>query len=507
MPVPRFDDLPPGPGGGVPRFDDLPAGKNEAPIDPVTMPPDLTGREYAKDIGRGIVRGGAQALEAPPFQPPGTAGQFVQSPGETAEAIEGAKGTGPAAFTAKHVAPPQTTAGQYAEPITAGALTAPLQPGGPITKAVTTIAGGAGAKAGADLAGELDMDPGAGAVVGGAVGGAVGGFGSAEAAAARARRPSILPNSEMNRQASKAAIHAVERSGTVLDTSAVSDFLMRRPITLENGQTATGFLDAAKKMFFTPQRGGVALDAAKQIEDAGGDLATVMNVHGSLGTVKPIEGPNYAAAVWARQQIRDWVGSNPKMVSGDPQFAANWARHRDTWRVHSNLEEIEGAMQSAEWRQMSTGQGSNINTIRQNIKRILDNDSMARRYTPEARQQMAHIVEGDLARNSLRRVAGFAPHSAVTAVPALWELTMHGTGAATGFIGVTFLAHFLRDRLEQRSLNQLLDIIKVGSPLHTPAMQAARARLMVPRTAVSTARGALAGGPLAPQDEVAEPSP
>lgn len=402
---------------------------------------------------------------------------------------------------------PKTTAERYAGSIGEFVPSALAQPGGVLTKAVTTVAGGVGAAGGGDVAEALDLPRPVGEFAGGVFGGAAGGAAAAGRTAARARR--LLPTSEQNRQASKDAIHAVERSGTVLDTSAVVDFLQRRPIVLDSGQTAVGFLDAAKKRFFG-QPGSPAIDAAKQIEDAGGDLATVMHVHGNLGRFKPIDGSDYAAAMFTREQIRDWVGSNPKMVSGDPQFAANWQMHRDTWRVHSNLEEIEDALNSAEWRRMSTGAGSNLNTIRQNIRQILDNDTRARRYSPEARAMMAEIVEGDLARNTMRRLAKFAPHGPVSAIPTMLAAMTGGADFGAAVAAGGFIAHFFQHRLEQRSLDALLDIIREGSPLTTPHARSMVARAREPITGVSAARGALAAGagsPLAEQPEPEEAPP
>jgi len=489
-------------------------------VDPMLPLAGSPAQEQAKDIGRGVVRGAVRGLEFSTTAVPnllGELGPYFNTPEEEAQRQELGKvfdrrqeiGS-PSSFVSKHVDRPISQPGQVAESIFEGAATAPLQPGGPLTKAVTTIGGGAGAHYGRRLADWAGIDPTIGGVVGGVVGGAGAGAGAQGQAARRAR--GLLPTGEANRRASKAAAAMMEdpQNRLVIDPTETSDF-------------AAGLRFDADQAFFSPQRGAVALQAADQIERANGNIATIVGVHSRLGGVTPGEGADYAAAMFTREHIREWIGNlqQNQVVRGDPAFFSGlWQHHRDTWRIHSNLEEIDNALQSAEWRRMVSGQGTNLNTIRQEIRKILDNDTMARRYSPEALAEMRRLVEGDIARNALRRVSAFAPHSAVTSTPAIVSFATGHADLGAGIAASGFISHFFRHRLEEQSLNRLLDVIREGSPLFVQPAVGQRARLLglggrlgpyAGRAGVGGARGALQAGadsPLAAQPEpVAEEAP
>jgi hypothetical protein len=455
-------------------------------------PPASPWVEQAKDIGRGAVHGLARGLEELPQQIPfaGLRKAVTTATRPIAGAIAPYE---PEAQAQKYVAQPEGPAGKATEHVARAAVTAPLQPGGPITKAVTTLGTGLGEYGGEEVARDLGLPPSVGGFIGGVLGGGVTGGGAQVAAERRAR--GMLPTSEANRHSAQQAYRNIEQAGLTVEPSAAQDL-------------ATGLRADLNRNLFSPQpggRGNVGYHAADLIENTNGDLATLMNVHSTLGTITPGEGANYAAAQLARDEIREWIGNlQPNQITrGDPQFiSAQWQHAREAWRVHSNLEDIENALQSAEWRRLVSGRGTNLNTLRQEIRKILDNDNTARRYTPEARAQMERVIEGDMARNILRKIAAFAPHGPVSAIPTLAATAIEGSGAGLAVAGGSFLAHFLQGRAEQRSVQQILDIIREGSPLVSGAQRRARARLLAPgRTAVGAARGALAAGADSPLAE------
>jgi hypothetical protein len=139
--------------------------------------------------------------------------------------------------------------------------------------------------------------------------------------------------------------------------------------------------------------------------------------------------------------------------------------------------------------------------MRQQIRRIIDNDNVGRRYTPEERVQMAQIVEGTLAQNVLRLGAAFAPHGAVSSLPALALAVGHGAVPALLAAGAAESFFLLRWGLEKRSVALLRDLIREQAPQFVGAPRRARAQLLQPgRVSVGAARGVLgagAGSPLA----------
>jgi hypothetical protein len=513
-----FDDLPKTSNKPL-RFDDLPTGKpaEAAPAEDEMSAVDVG--DVAKSFAVGVPKGAMDVVGGPgdlqalgrsynPFDYlaerfqqayPKTAAANVKRAervgrisdiGEvrlpTTQEVRGQveKATGP-------LYEPKTALGRYSGSIGEAAASSVLQPGGLLTKAVTTVGGGVGAQAGGDLAEAAGLPRPVGGVVGGVVGGGGAGLAAQGRTAARARK--LLPTSEANRLEAKKSFGEIEQAGLVIDPTAASNF-------------ATGLRADLEKGLFSRDVAGRAYLAADQIERAGGDLKTIMGVHSALGEVTPGEGSQYAAAMLARDAIREKVANlQPnEVIRGDPVFITDkWQHARDTWRIHSNLEEIYGALESAEWRRLSTGSGTNLNTIRQNIRRILDNDNKVRRYSPEAKKAMEDVVEGSLARNTMRTLAKFAPHGPVSSIPVALSMATGHADFGTAIAAGGFIAHFFQGKMEQRSLDALLDIIREGSPLITPKAQKMLSRAREPIAGVSTVRGSILGAgadsPLADQ--------
>lgn len=459
-------------------------------------PPQSQAQYYAKDIGKGAVRGGVAGVEQLTTAGPALlskAGEFFDTPAETAErksrmqAIANVRGKSPSQFVKEHVGAPETEIGKITESTLEAAPSVVLQRGGPITKAATTLGIGGGGYLGEKGAEVLGVDPVVGHTIGSVVGGVVTGGGAQLTAEREARK--LLPTAQDNRNAAKGAIKEMEKHGFVVDPSEVQNFTTGLRADLEGPGN-----------LFSPEggQGGIAFRAADQIDRAGGNMASVLNTHSALGKVTPDKGMDYAAALAARDAIREWIGNlQPnQMIKGDPQLFNNlWKFHRDTWRTYSNLEEIEAARESAEWRRLASGRGTNLNTMRQEIRKIIDNDTKARHFSDEAKAQMERIVEGDFARNTMRRIAAFAPHGSVSSAPVLFAVATEGAGTGGAVALSAFLVHFLQGKLEERSITTLLDIIREGSPLMTGTQRRARAALLPPgRVTTAGARGALSAG-------------
>jgi hypothetical protein len=274
-----------------------------------------------------------------------------------------------------------------------------------------------------------------------------------------------MSTGEQNRASAKQAIDMISQAGLVIEPTEVQNFAAGLRADLSSG--ARMFEDVVGA-------GRPGFNAAERIEAANGDLATILNVHSGLGTIPPSRGSDYVSAMVARDAIREWVGNlQPnQIIRGDAQFISGmWQHHRDTWRIHSNLEAIRDVTQSADLRRLASGTGANLNTMRQEIRKIIDNDRKARRYSPEAREEMLRVVEGGWIRNLVRQVSKYAPHGPVSGIP-----TMLGLLSAEPSIGAVIAAtgiggHLLSHLLEASSMRRLDAVIRSASPLTTAGAQ------------------------------------
>jgi hypothetical protein len=482
------------------------------------LPPtaETSWTEYGKDIGRGVVRGVTRGVEAIPAGAApllGAVGHGVEAgiryagleTPEMAEEIRKREergkaidmmraGSSPSAWVNEHVQAPVTQAGKMAESVAGFAPSGIVQPGGWLTKFVTTIGGGVGAELGEEAGGPW----------GGFLGAFFGNLSAARLATATQRGVArlLMPSSEQNASAAKVAYQEIGQAGLGIEPSEVQNFAagLRADLSGPNHM----FTDA-------PGSGGKGFRAADQIEAANGDLATILNVHSTLGKTPPSAAEDYVASIVARDTIREWVGSlQPnQIIRGDPQFIQTyWDFARDSWRAHSNLEELKDIAQSAYWRRKATGTGTNLNTFRQEVRRIIDNDNKARRYSEAARTQMEDIVTGGFISNLVRRVSKFAPHGPVSSLPTLITGTAEpSVGTAIAVLGTA--GHLLSHVLENSTVRRLEAIIRSESPLTRPGVR--RMFQEAPdrgqRRAAALARTALSpgeGSALAPE-EGAEP--
>lgn len=162
------------------------------------------------------------------------------------------------------------------------------------------------------------------------------------------------------------------------------------------------------------------------------------------------------------------------MSGGAPQEALNAL---DTGRrLHGRIaraDELGFQQYKAENRAASTGSGGNaINTMRQNIRQIIDNPKRRRGYSDEEISLMEDVVRGDRVDNALRRVSAFSPTRG--AFPAAMNALSFGTAGATGnpiAIGMAGLgtaglaAQYLGEGRTARKIGRLMDTVQNGGPL------------------------------------------
>lgn len=427
--------------------------------------------DVAGFVGKGVEKGG-EMLGLAPRPVPKLSG--LPTSEDIKGGVEGVIG---------ELGKPKTTAGKYAESVGEFVPSALIGPGGPITKAATTIGGGLGAEAGGEL-GETFGHPEAGRFIGGFAGGVGAGVGAAETVERRLSK--ALPGQAKNYKASKAAYKMVQNAGVWIDPTASTQFIDGLDQTLQNNFITKAGVGAP---IFS------ALDKARD-----GDLAELMDLHSRLGKIKPNRGELYEAAVIARPEIRDFIENlqHPQLISGNAQFVSSvWDFARDTWRTHAKLSEIEQAAEAADVRRLATGRGMNWNTFRQEFKKILLSDDKTRGYSNEAIEKIEKVVKGSLVQNVARVGSAMAPQrGALGAAPAAFALATGGIEAGGTVAVIGELSHFLEGYLTKRQIEQLKDLVKRESPL-APQQQRPDWHAIAPAAALRSELATTASSPLA----------
>lgn len=150
---------------------------------------------------------------------------------------------------------------------------------------------------------------------------------------------------------------------------------------------------------------------------------------------------------------------------------------RDAYRRAEALDTLSGEtglLTSAERRAATSGTGGNvINTIRQNIRRILDNPNLRRGYTDDELQIMEEIVAGTRLENNLRRLGRLSPTTGglqlLTNIGAVGAGALSGSGATTAAAMAPFAAGYVgqqaAEHMTLRNTQALMDMIANGAPL------------------------------------------
>ena len=393
---------------------------------------------------------------------------------------------------------PKTTAGKYAESIGEFAPTAVVGPGGIPTKIATTIGGGAGAEGAAEMFGDNAWSR----FFGGLLGGGLTGLTAAEAKSLRlsGRLPSIDAIKDSGTQAYKAVANARLKA----TQPAIDQFVSDSRTALDD-------------RLIVQQNAPRTFRALEKLEKAGGDIGQIMGIRQTLGEIAPREGTEYSAARDVISRIDDFVENlSPRnVIQGDPKFTQAMLDHaRASWRSYKKLDEIEQAGEHALERAQTTGTGANyINTVRQEIRKILHSDSRSRGYSDAAKKQMEKIALGTWATNSARWAGKYAPSGPVSAIPTIAAYALKGKlAAATVVIGAT-LAKYLGKYLTNRQLRELTELIRGESPTGRPiaAQNAAQQHNIGAVFPSAAARSAIAnppfGGMQTDLDQMVQPTP
>lgn len=468
---------------------------------PADKPPTRsTAADVAIEGGKGLLRGAASFA--------GTLGEAVMGPfgpdkhfQNLKADITGGEHPKPDAPYGEQIskaagieAAPQTTPGRFASTTgeVVGNPASYLGPGSALVKGGAAVLSGVGSEA----AGELVEGQGSPALEAGArmVGG-MAGAGAATVAAERnlTKLAAQLPTRDSIKAAANAGYDMLKKSNTRISEQGTQDLLANVKADLH----AEHFRDY------------LAPTTYRAIEELGvNGSATIGDLDGVRRLLNRVPGTNptdKAAAAQAIKAIDDFlVNVDPAhIVSGDPARDAAILKHaQGNWALHKQLEQLEDASIKGQHRAGVSGSGANqINTARQEVRKILDSDKKSRGLSDAAKEKMEEIVMGTWLTNRARQIGKFAPSGPVSATASV--LTGMGAGAPAGaaVAGAGFIAKHLGEYLTDKQIRELEAILRAESPIGKPIARAIAPDVAEQRAvpAAAATRAALTS-PLAPDN-------
>lgn len=234
----------------------------------------------------------------------------------------------------------------------------------------------------------------------------------------------------------------------------------------------------------SPRRHPRAFDAVEEAKSfPNARLADIEETRSIIGRDVASNKDEAGVGVALKSEIDDFLNSvtPSQTVGGDPVEAiAELQKGRKLSHQAHKAETIENQIFRGETGAASSGTGGNqVNSIRQKVRTVLDNEVAPRRsgtrqgFTPDEIAQMERIVRGSKGQNALRSASRLAPSAgALPSALALAQTGAAGLGAAsTGnpwLAGVAALpvaaegAKTLAEKLSKRDVDELLDIIRRG---------------------------------------------
>lgn len=381
---------------------------------------------------------------------------------------------------------PQTTAQRYGRRI-GQEVGATAIPGGVMARTATApakvIAGGMASATGAGIGGqaareiapESDLADLAGSMIGGGV---------PIATAHGMRSGPKAPTLEQLQTQSDAGYDAVRASNATLSPQSSND--------LANSiEGAFGPRVATRKL---NPKAAIAADAlAGDMRSAPMSIADVDEARQWIGrnVAGSVEKGERAIGMGMKQTIDDHLDAlTPADVTGTNRAAEvvdtlKDAREKAS-RVHkSQLFEAKdtGLVAKGLRRAATSGTGGNeINAIRQNVRRVLENPKLRRGYNADELQAMRDIADGTPTQNALRLLSRLAPTSG--ALPLGGFAGSMGATGATGnplFMvpsGVGYAAKAMGERSTRRQVEGLGELIRNGAPLPKKGLSEVEQRML-----------------------------
>lgn len=343
--------------------------------------------------------------------------------------------------------------------------------------ATTETAGALGA--GAAAAGAQDVAPGNNlAEMGAQLAGGMLGSGLAYSASPAPRAPTL---DELRTQ-QKNAYGIVDNSQAQLTPEATDQ--LRARVT---GRAARDSMDP----ILSPKAARTAEKISSLDTPTISEVEKMRRLSGRVaGNVDPSESE---LGMGMKQEITDYLNSvQPDQVTGGgvDDVVAALRTGRDATRKIKAHEKITEALQKAENRAATSGTGGNeVNAIRQNLRRILDDPKKRASFTKDEIQGITDIVRGTMSQNALRMLGRFSPTSGF--LPASIGL---GSSAALGPLGavpsaIGAGAKGLAEMSTQKAVADLLAHIRNGGAVDpkrlSDAQKAAIAALLGSQTAAA----------------------
>ena len=326
--------------------------------------------------------------------------------------------------------------------------------------------------------------------------------GMSPVAASRAMRPSPkAPTLDELQAQSSAGYEAVRESGATLSPKS-SDALAA------GIESAFGTRPATRRM--NPKAAIAAEELASDMRQRPPSIAEVDEARQWIGD--NVAGSNEAGERRLGMLMKDAIDNHldqlqPGDVTGTNRanevVAALTGAREKSRRVHkSQLFEAEdtGLVAKGLRRAATTGTGGNeINAIRQNVRRVLENPKLRRGYNDTELQAMRDIADGTPTQNAMRLLGRLAPTAG--GLPLITGVGFASSGGALGgpFGAVAGMApsiigqgaKHLGERSTRKKISELGELIRNGKPLPKKAAsdleRSVVAALMAQKTAPAAA--------------------
>lgn len=292
-----------------------------------------------------------------------------------------------------------------------------------------------------------------GATLGGAAGGAV--HRAANALSARAARKAI-PDVDDLRALSQAGYEAAENAGVIVRPEG-----MRRIAT----ETVSDLAEFGYHPRLQPKIGTLL----SEMERLGNTNTTYKGLDTLRKMASRVAGSNdpSEAAMASRiiNRLDDYMTNLPAddVIMGNAQQAAQGIRQgRDNWSRMRRAEMVDTARVKAERRAASTGTGGNLeNTLRQNVRAILDNPRRSRGMSPAEIEMAEKVVRGTPMQDALRLVGRLSPTTGgLSAMMNVGAAAFNPFLAIPGAVGLG--AKTLADRGTRQNVQRLSELIRSG---------------------------------------------
>ena len=292
-----------------------------------------------------------------------------------------------------------------------------------------------------------------GAFAGGAAGAAVrGGLNALQNRAAA----KTIPDIPQLRRAAEAGYKAADDAGVMVKPDGIRRI----------GTSVVGDLvDMGYHPNLQPKIGAVL----SEIERLGNTNSTYKGLgvlRRMVGNVAASNDPTERAmAMRIMNRLDDYMNNIPAddVIMGDAARASRGFRQgQENWARMRRAEMVDTAAVKAERRAASSGTGGNLeNTLRQNVRGILDNPRRSRGMTPAEIEMAEKVVRGTPTQNAMRMVGKLSPTTGgLQAALNVGATAVNPLMAIPGLVGIG--AKSAAEAMTTRNVNRLSQIIRSG---------------------------------------------